>query len=84
MGEQHDVVQPEQFGGHVGLVDEDIQPLALTEQEIDDLVAFLASLTSAQYSEFGAKELARQRQLAFTKRPHPTPTRESIRVGEPA
>jgi hypothetical protein len=29
--------------------DEDIQPLALTEPEIDDLVAFLASLTSPQY-----------------------------------
>ncbi|WGD50121.1 hypothetical protein QA641_31520 [Bradyrhizobium sp. CB1650] len=27
-------------------LDEDIQPLALTEPEIDDLVAFLASLTS--------------------------------------
>ena len=40
-------------------LDEDIQPLALTEQEIDDLVAFLASLTSAQYRELGAKELVR-------------------------
>jgi cytochrome c peroxidase len=50
-------------------LDEDIQPLALTEQEIDDLVAFLASLTSAQYSEFGAKELARQRELSLTTRP---------------
>jgi cytochrome c peroxidase len=50
-------------------LDEDIQPLALTEQEIDDLVAFLASLTSAQYSEFGAKELTRQHELALTKRP---------------
>ena len=32
-------------------LDEDIQPLALTESEIDDLVAFMASLTSAIYKE---------------------------------
>jgi cytochrome c peroxidase len=46
-------------------LDEDIQPLALTEPEIDDLVAFLASLTSPQYREFGDKEYARQ--LALSK-----------------
>jgi cytochrome c peroxidase len=52
-------------------LDEDIQPLALTEPEIDDLVAFMASLTltSAQYAELGAKELARQREIARAKRP---------------
>src|SRR5207248_2562824 len=50
-------------------LDEDIQPLALTEPEIDDLVAFLASLTSSQYKELGAKELARQREIARTQRP---------------
>ena len=50
-------------------LDEDIQPLALTEDEIDDIVAFLASLTSAQYKELGAKELARQRELSRTTRP---------------
>ena len=50
-------------------LDEDIQPLALTEQEIDDLVAFLASLTSAQYREQGEKELARQREIARNNRP---------------
>ena len=38
-------------------LDEDIQPLALTEGEIDDLVAFLASLTSADYKEQGVKEV---------------------------
>jgi hypothetical protein len=32
-------------------LDEDIQPLALTESEIDDLVEFMASLTSAQYQK---------------------------------
>jgi cytochrome c peroxidase len=50
-------------------LDEDIQPLALTEPEIDDLVAFLASLTSAQYKEQGESELARQREVARTNRP---------------
>ena len=50
-------------------LDQDIQPLALTEKDIDDLVAFLASLTSADYKEQGAKELARQRELSRTTRP---------------
>ena len=40
------------------------KPLALTETEIEDLVAFLASLTSAQYRDQGAIELARQREIA--------------------
>ena len=50
-------------------LDEDIQPLALTENDIDDLVAFLASLTSPDYKEHGVKELARQRELSLTTRP---------------
>jgi cytochrome c peroxidase len=50
-------------------LDEDIQPLALTERDIDDLVAFLASLTSPAYKEQGLKELARQRALSRTSRP---------------
>src|SRR5713101_1391597 len=50
-------------------LDQDIQPLALTEGDIDDLVAFLASLTSPDYKEQGIKELARQRELSRTKRP---------------
>ena len=50
-------------------LDEDIQPLALTEQDIDDVVAFLASLTSADYKELGDQELARQRALSRTTRP---------------
>src|SRR5256885_4450125 len=50
-------------------LDEDIQPLALTESDIDDLVAFLASLTSANYKEQGAAELERQRALSRTNRP---------------
>jgi cytochrome c peroxidase len=50
-------------------LDEDIQPLALTENDIDDLVAFMASLTSANYKEQGATELARQRAISRTTRP---------------
>jgi cytochrome c peroxidase len=50
-------------------LDQDIQPLALTENDIDDLVAFMASLTSPNYKEQGASELARQRALSRTTRP---------------
>ncbi len=50
-------------------LDEDIEPLALTENEIDDLAAFMASLTSAEYKEIGEKELARQRALSRVSRP---------------
>jgi cytochrome c peroxidase len=49
-------------------LDDDIQPLALSEQDIDDVVAFLASLTSADYKELGDKEYARQRALSQTGR----------------
>jgi cytochrome c peroxidase len=50
-------------------LDEDIQPLALTEEDIDDLVAFLAALTSPDYRDQGVTELARQRVLSRTTRP---------------
>jgi len=56
-------------GLHNPYLDEDIQPLALKEPDIDDLVAFLASLTSSNYKELGIKELARQRALSRTTRP---------------
>ncbi|MDB6022538.1 MAG: cytochrome peroxidase [Pedosphaera sp.] len=50
-------------------LDRDIQPLALTENDINDLVAFLASLTSDDYREPAIKELARQRTDAKSYRP---------------
>lgn len=50
-------------------LDSDIAPLALSERDIDDLVAFLASLTSPPYKEAAAIELARQRELSRTTRP---------------
>jgi cytochrome c peroxidase len=50
-------------------LDEDMQPLALSESESDDVVAFLATLTSAPYQHQGVEELARQRALSRTTRP---------------
>ena len=50
-------------------LDKDMQPLALMEPEIDDVVAFLASLTSPQYKEFGDREYARQLALSKVSRP---------------
>jgi cytochrome c peroxidase len=50
-------------------LDKDMQPLALTEPEIDDVVAFLASLTSPQYKALGDQEYARQLALSKVSRP---------------
>ncbi len=51
-------------------LDQDIQPLGLKESELDDLVAFMASLTSEVYQAQAAQELSRQRALARTNRPY--------------
>ena len=50
-------------------LDDDIRPLGLSETEIDDIVAFLGSLTSAPYRGAGDRELARQHAIARTARP---------------
>jgi len=60
-------------------LDKDMQPLALTEPEIDDVVAFLASLTSPQYKEVGDREYARQLALSKVSRPQ----RETARAFGP-
>jgi cytochrome c peroxidase len=60
-------------------LDQDIQPLALTEDEIDDLVAFMASLTSPDYRDQGVAEIARQRALSRTDRPQ----RDTVRAFGP-
>jgi cytochrome c peroxidase len=60
-------------------LDGDMQPLALTESEIDDVVAFLATLTSLQYEEQGRKELERQRELSRSNRPQ----RDTLRAFGP-
>jgi cytochrome c peroxidase len=60
-------------------LDTDIQPLALQEKDIDDLVALMASFTGPSYRALGARELARQRQLSRTSRPQ----RDSVRAFGP-
>jgi len=76
-----DVVDHYNKGGGVNnpWLDEDIQPLGLSEPEIDDLVQFMATLTSAQYEKRGVQELARQRALSLAKRPQ----RDSARAFGP-
>jgi cytochrome c peroxidase len=66
-----DVMDHYNKGGSVNdpFLDEDMQPLALTERDIDDVVAFLASLTSQEYKKPALKELARQRAVSRTTRP---------------
>jgi cytochrome c peroxidase len=56
-------------GIHNPYLDQDMQPLALSEGDIDDVVALLASLTSPQYAEQGLRELARQHEISRTNRP---------------
>jgi cytochrome c peroxidase len=60
-------------------LDPDMQPLALQENDIDDVVAFLASLTSPSYRALAERELARQRALSRTSRPQ----RDSVRAVGP-
>jgi cytochrome c peroxidase len=60
-------------------LDTDIHPLALTEPEIDDLVAFMASLTSPQYKEQGDRAYAEQLALSKISRPQ----RDTKRAFEP-
>ncbi len=66
-------------GLHDAYLDVDIQPLGLMEADIDDVVAFLASLTSPEYHDLGMQELARQRALSRTNRPQ----RETARAFGP-
>ena len=49
-------------------LDGGMQRLGLTEAEIDDMVAFLATLTSDRFAAFGKQEITRQRGQK-TKRP---------------
>lgn len=50
-------------------LDGGMQRLGLTESEIDDLVAFLGSLTSSDLKDDGDSEMRRQHDLAQSKRP---------------
>jgi hypothetical protein len=60
-------------------LDGDMQPLALTESEIDDLVAFLVSLTSPQYKETGDRKYT----LQFARSKVDRPQRDTARAFGP-
>jgi cytochrome c peroxidase len=65
-----DVIDHYNKGGEINpFLDGGIQPLGLSEGEIDDLVAFLASLTGSRYYEQGMAELKRQRAVSRKQRP---------------
>jgi len=50
-------------------LDGGIEPLALTETEINQVVAFLFSLTDSRFAEENKAEFERQKKLAATRRP---------------
>lgn len=50
-------------------LDGGIEPLALTEREIDELVAFMFSLTDHRLAQQNQAEMARQKALAAKQRP---------------
>jgi cytochrome c peroxidase len=50
-------------------LDGGVEPLNLTDHEVDQLVAFLFTLTDDRLSEQNRSEFARQRQIAQSKRP---------------
>jgi len=61
-------------------LDGGIEPLALTEPEIDQVVAFLFTLTDDRFSEQNASEVARQRAQATESRPIRDDERAARRV----
>jgi cytochrome c peroxidase len=73
-----DVLDHYNKGGRLGdpNLDHDMQPLGLTERDIEDVISFLASLTSPDYRKPALKELARQRKLSRTTRPY----RDNVRA----
>jgi cytochrome c peroxidase len=50
-------------------LDGGIEPLTLTEPEVDQLVAFLFTLSDARFAPQNTAELARQRGLKIKQRP---------------
>jgi cytochrome c peroxidase len=61
-------------------LDRGIRPLGLNDAEVDDLVAFLGTLTSAPYQARGEAAIARQRASARMARP----ARDLVRAFAPA
>jgi cytochrome c peroxidase len=65
-----DVMDHYNKGGEANpYLDGGIEPLALSEAEIDQLVAFMFALTDDRFTDDNAAELARQRKIAAEKRP---------------
>jgi cytochrome c peroxidase len=65
-----DVMDHYNKGGEANpYLDGGIEPLALTEQEVDQLVAFMFTLTDYRLSAQGNAEQARQRGVSAQKRP---------------
>lgn len=65
-----DVMDHYNKGGETNLyLDGGIEPLALTEKEVDQVVAFLFTLTDTRLAEDNAAEQTRQKQLAASQRP---------------
>lgn len=70
MGTLWDVMDHYNKGGEANAyLDGGIEPLNLTEREIDQVVAFLFSLTDRRFAADNDAELTRQRGIAATKRP---------------
>ena len=65
-----DVMDHYNKGGEANpYLDGGIEPLALTEKEIDQVVAFLFTLTDARFDADNKAEMARQKKIAAGKRP---------------
>jgi cytochrome c peroxidase len=65
-----DVMDHYNKGGETNLyLDGGIEPLALTEREVDQVVAFMFTLTDDRLAEDNAAEQSRQKQLAASQRP---------------
>lgn len=65
-----DVMDHYNKGGEANpFLDGGIEPLALTEEEIDQLVAFMFTLTDARFADQNQQEMERQRRIALERRP---------------
>lgn len=65
-----DVMDHYNKGGEANLyLDGGMEPLALTEKEIDQLVAFLFTLTDVRFAQQNSQEFERQKAQAMKKRP---------------
>jgi cytochrome c peroxidase len=65
-----DVIDHYNKGGEANLfLDGGIEPLALSEEEIDELVAFLFALTDVRFADENMRQFKQQKALAAEKRP---------------